>query len=257
MPELPEVETLCRQLQKKISGKKILSTEVFDDKLSGVKDIRGRSVVAVERRGKMIAIFLDDGNVIFIHLRMTGRLLWQRISAKPEHSRWKMSFADGNIFLVDPRRFATVNVKRKEEEDTGREIFRDFDLKSFISAHGSRKTKVKTLIMDQSVVTGIGNIYACEILHEARIHPERAAATLKEAEWGKIFHQAKEVLKKAIGKRGTSISDWRDLYGRKGKNQHELKVYGQEGKQCMICGGTVRRIKQGGRSTFYCPGCQK
>jgi formamidopyrimidine-DNA glycosylase len=80
---------------------------------------------------------------------------------------------------------------------------------------------------------------------------------LKEAEWGKIFHQAKVVLKKAIGKRGTSISDWRDLYGRKGENQHELKVYGQKGKRCSICGGTICRIKQGGRSTFYCPDCQK
>jgi formamidopyrimidine-DNA glycosylase len=257
MPELPEVETLCRQLNKKISGKKILSTEVFDDKLTNIKDVKRRKVVTVERRGKMIAIFLDDGNVIFIHLRMTGRLLWQEISAKPKHSRWKMSFADGNIFLVDPRRFATIKVAKEKGNDAGREIFRDFDLKTFISAHGSRKAKVKTLIMDQRVVNGIGNIYACEILHEACIHPERAAATLKEAEWKKIFHQAKEVLKKAIGKRGTSISDWRDLYGRKGENQRELKVYGQEGKQCMLCGGTVRRIKQGGRSTFYCPGCQK
>jgi formamidopyrimidine-DNA glycosylase (fpg) len=257
MPELPEVETLCRQLNKKISGKKILSAEVFDDKLTNIKDVKGRKVVAVERKGKMIAIFLDDGNVIFIHLRMTGRLLWQKISAKPKHSRWKMSFAAGNIFLVDPRRFATIKVLKKKENDAGREIFRDFDLKNFISAHGSRKTKVKTLIMDQRAVAGIGNIYACEILHKARIHPERAAATLKEAEWGKIFHQAKEVLKKAIGKRGTSISDWRDLYGRKGENQHELKVYGQEGKQCLICGGTICRIKQGGRSTFYCPDCQK
>jgi formamidopyrimidine-DNA glycosylase (fpg) len=257
MPELPEVETLCRQLNKKISGKKILSAEVFDNKLTGIKDIKGKKVVAVERKGKMIAIILDDRNIILIHLRMTGRLLWQKISAKPKHSRWKMSFAAGNIFLVDPRRFATIKVLKKKENDAGREIFRDFDLQNFISAHGSRKTKVKTLIMDQSVVNGIGNIYACEILHEARIHPERSAVTLTEMEWGKIFHQAKEVLKKAIGKRGTSISDWRDLYGRKGENQHELKVYGQEGKQCMICGGTVRRIKQGGRSTFYCPDCQK
>ena len=123
MPELPEVETLCRQLRKKICGKKILSTEVFDDKLSGVKNIRGRIVIAVERRGKMIAIFLDDGKVIFIHLRMTGRLLWQKISAKPEHSRWKMSFAYGNIFLVDPRRFATVNIIKKKESYTGKRNF--------------------------------------------------------------------------------------------------------------------------------------
>ncbi len=257
MPELPEVETLCRQLKKKICGKEILSTAVFDDKLKSIKGIKGRRIVAVERKGKMIAVILDDGNIIFIHLRMTGRLLWQKISSKRKHSRWRMSFADGNVFLVDPRRFATIRVSQEEKNAAGSEIFRDFDLKNFVSAHGSRRTKVKSLIMDQNAVSGIGNIYACEILYEARIHPERAAATLKEAEWRKIFHQAKIVLQKAIGKRGTSISDWRDLYGRKGENQHELKVYGQEGKQCMTCGGTVRRIKQGGRSTFYCPGCQK
>jgi formamidopyrimidine-DNA glycosylase len=257
MPELPEVETLCRQLNKKISGKKILSTEVFDDKLRNIRDIKGRKVAAVERMGKMIAISLDHEKVIFIHLRMTGRLLWQKISEKPKHSRWKMSFTDGNVFLVDPRRFATIRVSKEKKNDNGKEIFRNFDLKSFISAHGNRKTKVKSLIMDQSAVNGIGNIYACEILYKARIHPERTAAAVKEAEWRKIFDKAKEVLKKAIERRGTSISDWRDLYGCKGENQYELKVYGQEGKWCSICGGTICRIKQGGRSTFYCPDCQK
>ncbi len=257
MPELPEVETLCRQLKKKICGKRILNTEIFDGKLAGIKNMRGRSVVAVERRGKTIAIDLDDGNSIILHLRMTGRLLWQKISAMPEYSRWKMTFADGYIFLVDPRRFATVSVLRKKESDADREIFGDFKLTRFIKLHGGRKTKIKTLIMNQNIVNGIGNIYACEILHRAGIHPERGAATLTEAQWRKMFFQAKGVLKKAIDKRGTSISDWRDLYGRKGENQQELKVYGQEGKRCAICGGTICRIKQSGRGTYLCPDCQK
>lgn len=257
MPELPEVETLCRQLKKKICGKRILSTEIFDGKLTGIKNMRGRSVVAVERRGKTIAIDLDDGNSIIIHLRMTGRLLWQKISAIPKYSRWKMTFADGYIFLVDPRRFATVRVLQKEENDAGREIFRDFELAKFIKLHGSRKTKIKTLIMNQSVVNGIGNIYACEILHRAGIHPERTASSLTADEWRKIFFQAKNVLKIAIKKRGTSISDWRDLYGRKGENQQELKVYGKEGMTCPVCDGTICRIKQSGRGTYLCPDCQK
>lgn len=257
MPELPEVETLCRQLKKKISGKKILSTKVFDDKLTNIKDVEGRKVVAVERESKRIVIVLDNGYAIFVHLRMTGRLLWQKDSVKPKHGRWRMTFSDGNVFLVDPRRFATVEVLKKNDGDATKDIFKAFDLKYFFDTHACRKTKVKTLIMDQNAVTGIGNIYACEILHGARIHPERPAAKLTEVEWKKIFKQAKEVLKKAIGKRGTSISDWRDLYGRRGENQHELKVYGQEGKRCSICGGTICRIKQGGRSTFYCPCCQK
>ena len=257
MPELPEVETLSRQLQEKICGRKILATEVYDDKLAGIKNLKGRIVTAVERRGKTVAILLDDGNFVLIHLRMTGRLFWQEDSARPKHSRWRMAFADGNVFLIDPRRFATIKILKKVESDSGKDIFKEFDLKAFLKNHGSRRTKVKSLIMDQRAVAGIGNIYACEILHRTGIHPERVAATLTKDDWKKIFRQAKAILKTAIKKRGTSISDWRDLYGRKGENQHELKAYGREGKRCSICGGTICRIKQGGRSTFYCPDCQK
>jgi formamidopyrimidine-DNA glycosylase len=257
MPELPEVETLCRQLQKKICGHKILSSKVYDDKLAHIKSIRGRKIVFVERKSKNIDIHLDDGNSILIHLRMTGRLLWQESPARPKHSRWKITFSDGNVFLVDPRRFATVKILKEVPGDPGKDIFKKFDLKSFIKYEASRKTKVKSLIMDQSALSGIGNIYACEILFRAGINPERVAATLGEDDWKKIFRLAMELLKTAIKKRGTSISDWRDLYGCKGENQHKLKVYGQEGKRCCMCGSVIARIKQGGRSTFYCPNCQK
>jgi formamidopyrimidine-DNA glycosylase len=257
MPELPEVETLSRQLQEKICGKKILATEVYDNKLTGIKNLKGAIVTRVERNGKVVAILLDDGNFVLIHLRMTGRLFWQKDSIRPKHSRWRMAFADGNIFLIDPRRFATVRILKKVEGGSGKDMFKEFDLKAFLKNHGSRRTKVKSLIMDQEAVAGIGNIYACEILHLTGIHPERIAATLTKDDWQKVFCQAKAVLKTAIKKRGTSISDWCDLYGRKGENQHELKAYGREGKTCSICGGTICRIKQGGRSTFYCPDCQK
>ena len=125
----------------------------------------------------------------------------------------------------------TIKILKKVESDSDKDIFKEFDLKAFLKNHGSRRTKVKSLIMDQRAVAGIGNIYACEILHRTGIHPERVAATLTKDEWKKIFRQAKVVLKTAIKKRGTSISDWRDLYGCKGENQHELKAYGREGKQ--------------------------
>ncbi len=257
MPELPEVETLSRQLQEKICGGKILATEVYDDKLDGIKNLKGRIITAVERKGKTVAILLDDGNCVLIHLRMTGRLFWQKDSARPKHSRWRMTFADGNVFLIDPRRFGTIRILKKSEGDPDKDIFKEFDLKAFLKNHGSRRTKVKSLIMDQRAVAGVGNIYACEILHRTGIHPERIAATLTKDDWKKVFRQAKVVLKTAIKKRGTSISDWRDLYGCKGENQHELKAYGREGKSCSICGGTISRIKQNGRSTFFCPDCQK
>ena len=257
MPELPEVETLCRQLHKKISGGKILATEIYDDKLSTIKNVRGRKVIAVEREGKKIIIVLDNGYAIFIHLRMTGRLLWQKDSVRPKHGRLRITFADGNVFLDDPRRFATVDVLIKKKSDVTKDIFKSFDLKYFLRTHACRKTNVKTLIMDKNAIEGIGNIYASEILHQAGVSPERPAANLKGVEWNKIFRQAGIIMGKAIKKRGTSISDWRDLYGRKGENQHELKAYGQEGKRCSSCSGTIQRIKQGGRSTFYCPKCQK
>jgi formamidopyrimidine-DNA glycosylase len=257
MPELPEVETVCRQLQKKITEKKILATEVYDVKLAHLISLRGLTVKDVRRRGKTIVLILDGGNFVLIHLRMTGRLLWQVEAEKPRHCRWRMSFADGNVFLIDPRRFATIKVVTEGLPDLKNDIIRNFDAEAFIAKHDKRKTKIKNLIMDQQAISGIGNIYACEILFQSGIHPERCAATLNKNEWLTIFHNAERILQAAIKKRGTSISDWRDLYGRKGENQHELTVYGREGEQCVKCGSALERIKQGGRSTFYCRHCQK
>lgn len=257
MPELPEVETLCRQLQKKVAGSKIFFSESYDSKLSHVQNLAGRTITGVKRIGKTIELTLNGRLSVFIHLRMTGRLLWRKEADGPRHSRWRIALEDGNIFLVDPRRFATVTPGKTKEHPAGFDIIQRFNKNVFIHQHGLRKTTVKNLIMDQKAVRGIGNIYACEILHVAAIHPERAVSSLSEKDWQTIFAQAKKILKKAILKRGTSISDWRDLYGRKGENQHELKVYGREGEKCLRCGGTIRRIKQGGRSTFFCPRCQQ
>jgi len=257
MPELPEVETLCRQLQKTVAGKKVLASEIFDSKLAHMENIRGRTISAVRRRGKTVELILSNRHSVFIHLRMTGRLLWLKEGDKPKHSRWHMSLTEGNVYLVDPRRFATVKLLPTGDSAAGNDIMHDFDQHAFIAGHGRRKVKVKNLIMDQKAITGIGNIYACEILHRAGIHPERVAAALTKKEWEKIFKSAKIILTKAIEKRGTSISDWRDLYGCQGENQFELRAYGRVGEQCGNCGGTIVRIKQGGRSTFYCPVCQK
>ncbi|OPY88655.1 MAG: Formamidopyrimidine-DNA glycosylase [Smithella sp. PtaU1.Bin162] len=257
MPELPEVETLCRQLQKKIAGKKISVTDIYDSKLAPLPNISGRTISAVRRNGKTIEMLLDNDNSLLIHLRMTGRLLWQKESDQPKHSRWHLSFGSGNLYLVDPRRFATVKILPTQDHPTGHDILRHFAKQKFLTNYGWRKTKIKNLLMDQRAVTGIGNIYACEILHGAGIHPERIVATLTPDEWQKIFEKAKSILQKAIVKRGTSISDWRDLNGQPGENQYILKAYGQEGKKCKRCSGIITRIKQGGRSTFYCPECQK
>jgi len=257
MPELPEVETLCRQLQERISGRKILESKVYDKKLAGNKNLKERIVTSVERRGKAVTILLDDRDVLSIHLRMTGRLFWKKDSERPKHSRWRMSFEDGHVFLIDTRRFATIRIVKETNRGSENDVLKKFDLNGFMTNNGKRRTSVKTLIMDQKAVEGIGNIYACEILHRAGIHPERTASSLSSKEWKNIFRQARAILTVAINRRGTSISDWRDLYGCDGENQHVLKAYGREGKPCSICGGVICRMRQGGRSTFYCTDCQK
>ena len=257
MPELPEVETLCRQLQEKIAGKKILATKVFDHKLDGTANVRGVRICGVCRRGKTVEMRLHDGRSILIHLRMTGRLFWRTDRKKEPHTRWRITLADGNIDLVDSRRFATVRVVHAVQEPSTNDLMGRFDFRKFMQSQAGRRVPVKILLMDPKAIAGIGNIYACEILHGADISPMRPAAALGEPEWRKIFRRARCVLKKAITGRGTSISDWRDLYGRAGENQNELKVYGKEGEACTRCGGIIVRIRQAGRSTFYCPRCQK
>lgn len=256
MPELPEVETLCRQLRDRISGEKILMTIVYDDKLAGLENLGGRVIEEVHRHGKTLSLGMDDGRSIVIHLRMSGRLFWHTSKTTRPHSRWRMMFTNGNVDLVDPRRFATVKIARTGPEDKFKDLLGSFDEKTFLEKQASRKVGVKILLMDAKAIAGIGNIYACEILHRAGISPFRQAMTLTVKEWKKIFRHARSILKTGIDKRGTSISDWRDLYGCPGENQNLLTAYGQEGKTCRSCGGIITRVKQGGRSTFYCPQCQ-
>ncbi|MEN6620186.1 MAG: bifunctional DNA-formamidopyrimidine glycosylase/DNA-(apurinic or apyrimidinic site) lyase [Smithella sp.] len=258
MPELPEVETMSRQLQKHISGKEITGMDIYDSKLAHIKNLTGIIITDVKRNGKAIQIILDNGESVLIHLRMTGRLLWQKESEKPRYSRWHLSLSNCNIYLVDPRRFATVKVLPTNSIPSANDIMQGgFDEKAFIEKQGRRIINIKNLLMDQKAIAGIGNIYACEILHAACINPERTATSITDKEWKRIFSKSRSILEKATEKRGTSISDWRDLYGLEGENQFVLKVYGREGKKCFRCGGTIVRIKQGGRSTYYCPNCQK
>ena len=257
MPELPEVETLCRQLRDSIKGKRIAKTEIFDSKLAGREEICGRIIRDVQRSGKTIELMLEDGRIVAIHLRMTGRLFWNPRPERLPHTRWRMTVAGGHIDLVDPRRFGTVQIKKGPRSEAANDLMQKFDERAFLENQAGRKVPVKVLLMDPKAIAGIGNIYACEILHRAGISPTCPASDIDKARWKDIFRHGKRILKKGIEMRGTSISDWRDLYGRPGENQHELKAYGREGKTCSICGGVIKRIKQAGRSTFYCPDCQK
>lgn len=261
MPELPEVETLCRQLDGMVRGEKISRIEVLDSLLGKIPELAGHVILGAGRRGKFIDIHLDGDLTITLHLRMTGRLLYlpePAPSSFPAHSRLAFFFTKGTLLLIDPRRFATFAVRPSDDQPKSvNDPLHGIAASLFRKMAGRRKIPVKSFLMDQKAIAGIGNIYACEILHAARIDPRRPAGSLTLREWGRVKKAAGEILPRAVACRGTTVSDWRDLFGNRGKNQENLEVYARHGKVCNRCGGTIERIKLAGRGTWFCPVCQK
>ena len=285
MPELPEVETLCRQLNEILPGEEILAVEILDPRL-GMNEgegLAGRKIESVYRQGKYIRIEMgkrgqdpgmsepekgrrkikqkppDDRITTALHLRMTGRLFWQTDGEPaPPYTRLVISFAAGRLILIDPRRFATFCVRSSEAAPALVENpLEGLPPHSLKKTAEKRRLPVKSFLMDQRFIAGIGNIYACEILYNAGIDPRRQAGSLSGAEWRKVQKASAAVLHRAVECRGTTISDWRDLFGMSGENQNHLEVYSREGKPCRRCGGMIERTKIGGRGTWFCPICQK
>ncbi|MCG6535473.1 MAG: bifunctional DNA-formamidopyrimidine glycosylase/DNA-(apurinic or apyrimidinic site) lyase [Syntrophales bacterium LBB04] len=259
MPELPEVETLCRQLKDRISGARILAVKILDAKLGPLENLKGRTMLFPYRQGKGINIMLDNGWALLLHLRMTGRLLWQE--GKPKqfpHTRFMISVSGGRLDLIDPRRFATLRVQKDAvPAAAGHDPREDLAPKALFEKGKGRSLPIKSFLMDQRFISGIGNIYACEILYKTGIDPRRKTKGVSLADWKRIVRVAASVLKKAVACRGTTVSDWRDLHGQSGEYQHHIKVYGKEGRPCPQCGGAIERFKLGGRGTYFCPVCQK
>ena len=259
MPELPEVETLCRQLNEIIPGKKILAVEILDPRLKEVPSLIGKRVLSVHRRGKWIRIEMENGPTAALHLRMTGRLLWLPDSAPlPPHTRLMITFAGGRVALIDPRRFA-VFCMLPEETDPAclANPLEGIPAGRLREIAQGRRLPVKSFLMDQRFIAGIGNIYACEILFRASVDPRRPAGSLTAAEWRRVEKATAAVLLRAVACRGTTVSDWRDLFGASGTNQEHLEVYSREGEPCRRCGGGIERTTMGGRGTWFCPSCQK
>ena len=257
MPELPEVETLCRQLRQVIVGTEILQIRTIDPKLGTIKGLQGKQVSAILRHGKFLTIELADSLFLQFHLRMTGRLLWHNGNALPPHTRLVITFPQGRLFLIDVRRFATVTLcKQGNGLPVGNDSLDDFCPDNLWQMAQQSTLPIKSFLMDQRRIAGIGNIYACEILHQARINPWRMVNSLSHEAWEGIGAAAKKILRRAIVCRGTSISDWRDLFGKEGKNQGHLLVYAREGAGCNTCGGEIKRQQLSGRGTYYCPTCQ-
>ena len=285
MPELPEVETLCRQLNGILPGEEILAVEVLDPRLgkSEGEGLVGRKIVRVYRRGKDIRIEMgkrgrdatlskpekdrakirqkppDDCLTAALHLRMTGRLLWQTDgSPVPPYARLVLSFTAGRLVLIDPRRFATFRTRPSETAPALVENpLEGLPPQRLKKTAEKRRIPVKSFLMDQRFIAGIGNIYACEILHHAGIDPRRQTGSLTAAEWRKVQKGTAAVLPRAVECRGTTVSDWKDLFGMSGENQNHLEVYSREGKPCRRCGVMIERAKIGGRGTWFCPVCQR
>lgn len=261
MPELPEVETLCRQLRRSVLNERIDDILILDAKIKGVFDCRSERIKKIKRHGKWFEAELSGGRTLRFHLRMTGSLVYfsePGLDAHPVHGRLLIRFKKGCLYLIDPRRFATVELPDKQTKLLpGRDALEEAGPEFLSEAARNRSVSIKTFLLDQKIISGIGNIYACEILHAAGIDPFKKASCITVKEWSRISGSMKQILEAAISCRGTSVSDWRDLFGKRGEYQHRLRVYKREGEACLRCGAVIARIRQNGRSTFYCPACQQ
>lgn len=279
MPELPEVETIRRQLAPVVEGLRISAAEVVDAKWAvGIApaelegSLRGRRIEALGRRGKYFVTRLDDSTALVMHLRMTGNLLYIPQDAEPpqKHVRGQLWLETprgaerGRLTFTDPRRFGTAELIAGDaalsdyfDRRLGPEPFDpEFDGKYLKASTRSRKTPIKAVLLDQSVVAGVGNIYADEALFRAGIAPQRRAARVTLVEARLLAETVREALTAGIDAKGASIDDFRDAYGVKGSFQDQFLVHRREGLPCPTCGGAVRKIRCAGRGTYLCPHCQ-
>jgi formamidopyrimidine-DNA glycosylase len=269
MPELPEVETVRRSLGS-IVGQCIEAVEVAQVQLRRriepgfSQRLVGQAIASIERRGKYLLFHLSGGDTLLAHLGMSGALLLQpHLTARATHDHVRLRLSNGQqLTYNDPRRFGLLRVGRVEELTELRNVGPDplsasFAVADLATLARGRKKPVKNLLMDQQVLGGIGNIYANEILFRARIRPGRPAGRLTRQELARLLRVTRAVLNNAIRLGGSSISDYRDGTGRPGYFQLRLRVYDRAGKPCPRCQTPVRRAVHAGRSSFYCPVCQR
>lgn len=272
MPELPEVETIKRDLQKTILGRKIIrvcvhnpavirepSPAVFE------KSLKGLTIKNILRRGKLLILELSNGSFLTIHLKMTGQLILSQKLGNPsgsENSRVAFQLSGGQTLnFNDQRLFGELRLvdawkKMKFIQGLGPEPF-DLTYGGFKDMLSKKKTRIKPLLMDQSFISGIGNIYAAEILFRAKINPERSAQSLNEEERKALYQEIREVLKSAIKHGGSSIDDYVRLSGKRGDYVKFHRVYGRQDQPCFVCNSIIKKITQGGRGTYFCPKCQR
>lgn len=273
MPELPEVETIKRGLEKQAVGKTFAKVDIRlarvvrqHKSIHEVKErLQARTITGVKRRGKFILFCLDSSDVLVLHLGMTGQLLFstpKRPFDIDKYTHVIFHFADvGNLFFRDVRQFGQVFVADRDKLETelglGPEPLSPEFTEEVMRCVLNHTTKIKPLLLDQTKIAGIGNIYSDEALHRARIHPLRPASSLTKKEATQLYTAIQEVLNEGIRFRGTSVDSFTDSLGRKGTMQHRHRIYRKDGTPCCKCGATIQRIKIAGRSSYFCPKCQK
>lgn len=277
MPELPEVEVIRRDLEKEIEGRKIKDVEVTKMRVirrhPNKKHFRNllldRKIRSVTRKGKYIIVRLDDENTLVIHLGMSGQLIKEKSAKAPvvPHTHVIITFTvGGQLRYIDPRQFGELFVAPKDELNEISElahlgidpIEEPISWQEFNARLVQRKAKLKSVLMDQKFIAGIGNIYSDEILFGAGLRYDRQSDLLSSEEVRRLYRSMQEILQDAIKYRGTSADDEQfvDLYGNPGGYQEFLKVYQRTGQPCRRCRSVIERSKFSQRSTWYCPQCQ-
>lgn len=278
MPELPEVETIRRDLEKEVVGKKIKTVEVtgtrsvrrHKKKKDFITALEGHRIVGVSRRGKYLVLRLDGNEALVVHLGMSGQLLRAKSAREkaPKHTHVVITFTQGGLMrFVDPRTFGEMFVVPLDgiEQEVAElaelgldplEVALSWD--SFGRMLAERRSKLKPLLMDQRVIAGIGNIYSDEILFQAGLRWDRESDSLSQQEIRRLYRALVETLQDAVKHRGSSLADeqYRDLFGELGGYQHHHQVYDREGQACQRCRQTIVRSRYSNRSTFYCEACQ-
>jgi formamidopyrimidine-DNA glycosylase len=281
MPELPEVETVARGLRRTIVGRRILSvrlgkTDFIDDPAALEQHLPGRQIEAVERYGKFMLLRLSpvDGAgisaangdaapaALLVHLGMTGQIAPNPAAQPCEKHTHACFLLDDNRELryTDARRFGRLAYLSAEPLAQELRTFGadplEVSAEQFVKQARTRRARIKALLLDQSFLRGVGNIYADESLWRSKIHPARLGASLKKKQAATLHRVLREILEKAILLRGSSISDFLDAEGQPGEYQRHHRAYGREGKRCYRCGAVIRRAIVAGRSSYFCPDCQ-
>ncbi len=274
MPELPEVETIKQHLRELVVGSLITDVEVLDPGLveqpsveEFERELEGDRISGARRRAKHLIVELDSGNVLVFQLKIGGQLLLVPPVEEPKSALMLVLHLDGDrrLFLRDETRFTRARLLNAEELEARLSTLGPEPLEDEFKRDGveylqetlsSRRAQIKPLLLDQKVVSGIGNIYVDEILYDARLHPRRKANTLSGEEWGRLHAAIIENLTAGVEHRGTTVRLYKDVLGRPGEHQNYLRVFEKQGRPCPECEGTVVREKVGGRPTHFCPSCQ-